>query len=412
MHSLYQEKENLYWNTCIASNTGNPRKMWRSVSAIFKKDKDTSTVTSLTADRLSLFFRDKIEAVRAATANADPPTFKSYVGNKFTEFREYSGEEVRRVLVRSPPKTCSSDPLPTDLLLELIDILLPFICAICNTSLREGTLPVSQKAAIITPVLKKSNLDADDVRNYRPISNLTFVSKVIERIVAKQLNVFLTESDLMPPLQSAYRKGHSTETAVLKVLSDVLDAADSQKTTLLSLLDMSAAFDTVDFDILLHRLEMSYGMSETVLKWLSSFVTNRTQAVAYDGCTSLPIKLICGVPQGSVLGPLLFILYAADVMDIAKKHGVCIHAYADDLQIYMSCNAVNQQTAVAKILACVADIDSWMSSNRLKLNADKTEFVWLGTYQQLRKISSQSLCVGGTNVTPSRRSNRRRTIHV
>jgi len=188
---------------------------------------------------------------------------------------------------------------------------------------------------------------------------------------------------------------------VLKVLSDVLDAADSQKTTLLSLLDMSAAFDTVDFDILLHRLEMSYGMSETVLKWLSSFVTNRTQAVAYDGCTSLPIKLICGVPQGSVLGPLLFILYAADVMDIAKKHGVCIHAYADDLQIYMSCNAVNQQTAVAKILACVADIDSWMTSNRLKLNADKTEFVWLGTYQQLRKISSQSLCVGGTNVTPS-----------
>ena len=272
MHSLYQEKENLYWNTCIASNTGNPRKMWRSVSAILKKDKDTSTVTSLTADRLSLFFRDKIEAVRAATANADLPTFKSYVGNKFTEFREYSEEEVRRVLVRSPPKTCSSDPLPTDLLLELIDILLPFICAMCNTSLREGTLPVSQKAAIITPVLKKSNLDADDVKNYRPISNLTFVSKVIERIVAEQLNVFLTESDLMPPLQSAYRKGHSTETAVLKVLSDVLDAADSQKTTLLNLLNMSAAFDTVDFKVLLHRLKIMYGMSETVLKWLHSLL--------------------------------------------------------------------------------------------------------------------------------------------
>ena len=149
-------------------------------------------------------------------------------------------EEVRRVLERSPPKTCMLDPIPTDVLLEFIDITLPFITIMCNASLREGSLPVSQKAAIITTILKKVGLDADDVKSDRPISNLTFILKVIERMVAAQIKAFLDESDLMPPMQSAYRAGHSTETAVLKVLSDILDAVDSQKTTLLGLLDMSA----------------------------------------------------------------------------------------------------------------------------------------------------------------------------
>jgi len=121
------------------------------------------------------------------------------------------------------------DPLPTDVLLEWIDIVLPYITTMCNASLREGILPASQKSAIITPVLKKAGLDVDDAKSYRPISNLTFVSKVIERIVADQMKVFLAGSDLMPPLQSAYRHGHSTETAIMKVLSDILDAADSQK---------------------------------------------------------------------------------------------------------------------------------------------------------------------------------------
>ena len=215
------------------------------------------------------------------------------------------------------------DPLPTDVLIESIDIVLPYITTMCNATLREGILPASQKSAIITPILKKAGLNVDDVKSYRSISNLTFVSKVIERIVAKQIKDFLTDSDLMPPFQSAYRPGHSTETAIMKVVSDILDAADSQKTTLLGLLGMSAAFDTVDFEILLSRLETSYCLSGTVLKWLTSFVTGRTQAVAFDG-NSLPhVKMICGVPQGSILGPL-FVLYAADVMKLANSHDVQI----------------------------------------------------------------------------------------
>jgi len=121
----------------------------------------------------------------------------------------------------------------------------------------------------------------------------------------------------MPLLQSAYWPGRSTETALVKVISDIIDAADEKNVTLFGLLDMCGAFDTVDFQILLHRLKVSYGLDGQVLQWFQLFLSDRTQIVSFAGCRSSPSKLDCGVPQGSVFGPLLFVLYAADVMKIA-----------------------------------------------------------------------------------------------
>jgi hypothetical protein len=374
--------------------------MWRSISTILKRDKDPSAAQpSITANQLSKFFIDKIEAVRVATKDSDAPTYSPCVGgHQFNSFREYSQDEVRRVLLNSPVKTCSLDPIPTDILLESIDIVLPIIWAMCNASLSEGHLPASQKEAIVTPVVKKPNLDPDEPKNYRPISNLSYVSKVIERIVSEQVRTYLTETELMPPLQSAYRPGHSTETALLKIISDIIDAADEKKVTLLSLLDMSAAFDTVDFQILLRRLETTYGIGGKALCWFSSFLSDRKQIVAFAGACSCSTHLVCGVPQGSVLGPLLFVLYAAGVMKIASDHGVHVHAYADDMQTYISCEAADQRSATDRLLACIADVNKWMSSNRLKMNAEKTEFIWLGTRQQLCKIIRHPLVVGGQDV--------------
>ena len=130
--------------------------------------------------------------------------------------------------------------------------------------------------------------------------------------------------------------------------------ADTQKVTLLGLLDMSAAFDTVDHKILLERLEVSFGVKGLALAWLSSFLVDRTQVVAFGGNKSTSRRLLYGVPQGSVLGPLLFALYSADVIRIAAKHGVCIHAYADDLQTYISCAASDQNTTTSRLLTVVS----------------------------------------------------------
>ena len=182
-------------------------------------------------------------------------------------------------------------------------------------------------------------------------------------------------------------------------MSDILAAADDGRVRLLGLLDMSAAFDTVDHHILLQRLESSFGLTGTVLSWLASFLTGRTQQVIFNGMTSIVAALSSGVPQGSVLGPLLFLLYTADIPVIASNHGLGVHCYADDGQLYVSERPGNAGSVIAKVTACIAEIDNWMSSNRLKLNSEKTQFIWLSSCQQLRKVSVESIDLAGSTLT-------------
>ena len=146
---------------------------------------------------------------------------------------------------------CLRSSLSRFVVCKFIDLLLPYITSMISASLADGLLPDSQKHVILSPLLKKLGLDIADMANYRPVSNLTFVSKVAERAVASQLNEYLVDNDLLPRYQSAYRKRHSTETAMLRVWSDILTAADRCHITLLGLLDLSAAFDCVDHDVLL-----------------------------------------------------------------------------------------------------------------------------------------------------------------
>jgi len=204
--------------------------------------------------------------------------------------------------MQSPTKSCVIDLIPTFLLKELVDPLLPYVTAMINTSLHEGYLPTEQKHAVVTPLLKKPGLDADELRNYGPVSNLTFVSKLVERVVASHLVGYLNMHGLMPQLQSAYRHHHSTETALLKVLSDIYAAVYSQQVVLLGLLDLSATFDCVDHEILLRRLRVRYGICGTAYDWIASFLHRRSQQVLYRGRLSAEWQLLLGVPQGSVLG--------------------------------------------------------------------------------------------------------------
>ena len=171
----------------------------------------------------------------------------------------------------SPTKSCELDPIPTFLPKEVIDVLLPFLTAMCNASLREGHLPASERHAIVRPLIKNSSLDSSDAKNYRSVSNLTFMSKVIERNVSRQIVNYLKLNELMTTLQSAYRPHHSTETALLKVVSHSFTSADGGAVMLLGLLDLSAAFDTVDHHILLRRLKITFGIGpSSIMDYLFS----------------------------------------------------------------------------------------------------------------------------------------------
>jgi hypothetical protein len=245
---------------------------------------------------------------------------------------------------------------------------------------------VSQKHVIITQLLNKASCDPAELKNYRPESNLTFISKVVGRIVAQQLVNYLQLNQMMPPLQSAYRRHHSTETALLRVLSDLYSAIDGQRVALLGLLDLSAAFECVDHEILLRRLQQSFGISGPALAWISSFLADRWQQVCHRGRLSAIHRLLFGAPQGSVLGPLLFILYTAEVFNINAKCGLEEHSYADDMQVYISAPAADATAVIERFTTCVGRIDQWMSSNCLRMNPDKTQVIWIGTRQQFLKI--------------------------
>ena len=399
-HVDFLEKKNNYWSTRLSSESRTPSKLWKSMAKILRRDTNQGTPppSVLTADGFLKFFSDKVESVRGATMGHPLPRILPTAVTSLSHFRACTEDEVREVIMRLPSKSCSLDPIPTTILKECIDDLLPFLTAMCNASLLEGHLPVSQRHAIITPLIKKPHLDAADVKNYRPVSNLTFVSKVVERLVSGRLVGYLQENNLMPVEQSAYRRNHSTETALLRVISDLLNSMDKQEVTLLGLLDLSATFDCVDHDILLSRLERTYGIEGLAIEWIRSFLMDRTQQVAFRGQLSGILRLVFGVPQGSVLGPLLFLLYTAELLDIIKDQGMKAHSYADDTQVHVSTGAADVETAVQRFVSCTEKIESWMSSNRLKMNADKTQVIWIGSRQQLAKVDIKEFQLLSANI--------------
>lgn len=189
-----------------------------------------------------------------------------------------------------------------------------------------------------------------------------------------------------------------SETAMLRVWSDVLTSADVREVTLLGLLDLSAAFDCVDHTILLQRLEVAFGLKDTVLNWTCSFLTGRTQQVSYCGRMSPVQPVLFGVPQGSVLGPLLYVLYTAELSEIVARHGLQLHVYADDCQIYISTSVERTRQAVDRFTTCVADVNAWLTASRLRLNASKTVLMWLGSSQQLDKVTCKDVQLLGTRV--------------
>jgi len=283
-----------------------------------------------------------------------------------------------------------------------VNVFAPFLTTLFNWSLSLGVVPPVFKAAYITPRLKKPDLDPADVKSFRPISNLTVLSKVLESLVARQLLDHVRVHRLLPNLQSAYRAQHSTETAVLKVLSDILTAADRGELSMLTLLDLSAAFDTVDHPILLRRLMTSHGVNGVVHTWISSYFANRSQCVRRLRSRLTPLPVLCGVSQGSVLGPILFLLYTADLVQLVKSFELYLHLYADDAQIYGFCQTGDTDSLRKRVADCVAAVADWMHSNRLQLNASKTEVLWCASARRQSQLPSNPLAVGSDLVSPVR----------
>ena len=216
------------------------------------------------------------------------------------------------------------------------------------------------KEAHVRPLLKKTSLPKNELKNYRPVSNLSFVSKILEKIVANRLQAHIKNNHLSNPLQSAYRKHHSTESALLKVHNDIIISMDKGEVTALTLLDLSAAFDTIDHATLTDILSDWYGVSGQAQIWFS-YLQNRHQSVKIEDTFSDKVTPSYGVPQGSVLGPVLFTLYTTPLSANISSFDINHHLFGGDTQIYMSLSVSNAKESLEKLQHCLMGVSAWMT---------------------------------------------------
>ena len=358
------------------------------------------------ANRFAVFFTDKVCKIREELPdlsrhqlNLPTPALTCSL-NVFSAVTE---SEVRKIISKSPTKSCSLDPAPTWMVKDSVDELIPMVTILVNLSLQSANVPDSMKQALVTPLLKKDDLDPEVLKNYRPVSNLSFLSKVLERVVAARLTNYMTINQLHEPMQSAYRACHSTETALVRVQNDILRTLDQGGAAILVLLDLSAAFDTIDHSILLSRMESVLGVKGSALQWFKSYLLGRKQRIKINDDFSENQEILWSVPQGSVLGALLFLIYIIPLAQLIRSYGLNNHGYADDTQLCLSFKKTSDNAIVkCEILnleKCLCDISVWMSQNKLKLNNDKTEIILFGSKKHLAELNIKSLSVAGTEVS-------------
>ena len=390
---LALEKKKKYYQEQFENHKHSSKSLFSFVEKFTDKEKDLILPSSESiqeiADDFNNYFQEKIDLIRCNFKESDFSEFSNikFSGEYLSDFRPATVEEISEILKDCDLKTSSVDPLPASLISENLDTLLPYFCYIVNLSLSSGSIDGAKLAHVI-PLIKDKTIDSSNLKNYRPISNLSFIGKLVERIILRRLNEHLENNNLNMAQQSGYKKYFSTETLLVNIMDDILVATDENKATVVMLLDLSAAFDTVDHGKLLKILHHEIGITGNALKWFRSFITGRSQLIRIGNAQSETLVMKFGVPQGSVLGPILFNLYIRSLYRTVQNLSFSIHGYADDHQVYKSFNSKNQYPVlVQEIPACFAQINKWMAAHFLQLNPGKTEMIIFGTPKVLSAIS-------------------------
>lgn len=406
-YEIYKERLRIYnfnlknareafFSEIIAKNNNNARALFTTVDRLTNPPVSVAPelLSARACNEFSTFFTDKILKIRQSLSPSTlgPEHLQASCPTKLapytmTQFNRINHKILEDIIEHLKSSSCCLDILPTNFFKRVYDCLASDLLLITNTSLLSGIFPQALKTAVIKPLLKKNNLDVSQMNNYRPISNLPFLSKIIEKAIFQQLNAFLARSNCFDVFQSGFRPHHSTETALVKVLSDIHLNTDCGKISVLVLLDLSAAFDTVDHNILLDRLQNWVGLSGTALNWFESYLKDRDYFVSLGNYTSERTQMTCGVPQGSILGPLLFNIYMLPLAQILQND-ICYHSYADDTQIYITITP-GDYGPIQALSNCIDQINDWMCQNFLQLNKDKTEIIVFGAKEERLKVCAQ-----------------------
>ena len=277
-------------------------------------------------------------------------------------------DEILSIVNRSKNTGIGWDGISAKLVKCSIRRYVAQLAYIVNLSLTQGVFPDELKIAKVIPLFKSG--DHKLIKNYRPVSVLPYFSKIFERIVLNRITKFINQNESLYPFQFGFRANHNTSNALMVIIDRILSGFNNGEMTIGVFLDFSKAFDTVDHEILKKKL-IHYGIRGSAHQWLISYLSNRKQYVHYDGATSNSGDILCGVPQGSILGPLLFILYINDISKVSNKiHPVL---FADDSNFFIQ--GKNLSEMVSTLNNELVSLVYWINANKLSLNIEKTNFI-------------------------------------
>ena len=287
-------------------------------------------------------------------------------------------------------KSTGLDGIPARFVRDSAPVIASKLTHIINLSLIQGVVPDDLKSARIVPIFKKN--DKTEVGNYRPVSILSVISKIFERVVYDQIENYLHKHNLLFEFQSGFRKGFSTETCLIHLSDFIRIQNDKGNLVGMVLLDLQKAFDTVDHSILLMKLK-ALGLSSDILNWFKSYLSDRQQLVDISGTFSSTKTVTCGVPQGSILGPLLFLIYVNDMSAVVKNK---LLQYADDSAILVSGKDINY--IENELTNDLNRVSNWLTDNKLSLHLGKTESVLFGPRNKLKTTSNINITCNSTKI--------------
>jgi len=403
-----------YYKDNLHKNKNNPKKLWQTIKQLgsSKNTKSKSSNIGLNIDGIVSFdksavatkFNTFFTTIASTLVNNLPTPIGNFGKQHIIDFYRNKGvtqdtfalstvevEDVCKMLREvNRSKATGLDNLPARFVSDAAEQIAPSISHIINISILQGKVPNELKLAKVTPLYKKGS--KTETGNYRPVSVLSIISKVLERVVYNQIYEYIQINDLFYDLQSGFRKSYSTDTCLLNLTDHIKDEIDKGNLCGMVMLDLQKAFDTVNHDILLIKLK-ALGFRNDVVQWMNSYLTGREQMVIVSGTKSDTAKITCGVPQGSILGPLLFLLYVND-MNAAVDCRLLL--YADDSALLISGKDV--ANIESKLSEELRNVSNWLVDNKLSLHLGKTESILFGSKVKLSKSPKLHVQCNGTNI--------------
>ena len=381
LNSLLRNSEISYYSNQLETHKNDISKSWKILKTIIGKDnrKVKKLVTFCinnkmvsNSNEIANCFNDFFVSIGPTLAKDIQSTINpmSYIDNTINSIviLNVSPEEVRKVISSLKHSSPGWDQMPAFILKKCVNNYIKPLTHIINSSLKEGIFPNELKLARVVPIFKSG--DSTKITNYRPISVLTFFSKIFERIVYNYITAFMNEHNVIYKYQFGFREKHSTQQAIICLVEKITHSLDSGDIVIGIFLDLKKAFDTVNHRILLNKL-YAYGIRGNILKWFRSYLTDRLQYVTYDDSKSTTRSLTCGVPQGSILGPLLFIIYMNDICNVSTLLYTVL--FADDTSVLMKGKNIN--SLIQQLNTELNLLSDWLRANKLSLNADKTFYL-------------------------------------